>query len=68
MQRALNAPENGLGAGPEMERYKIRGDVFTYARVGEASNRLKSNKRNKYLTTIGDHDFFSRTAEKGGRI
>ena len=51
-----------------MEQYKLRDDVFTYGRVGEASDRLKSNKRNEYLTTIGEHDFYSRTPEKGGGI
>jgi len=67
-QRALDAADNALETEPDMERYKLRDDVFTYARVGEASNRLKSNKRNEYFTTIGDHDFYSRTPEKGGRI
>jgi len=67
-QRALDAADNALETEPDMEQYKLRDDVFTYARVGEASNRLKSNKRNEYFTTIGDHDFYSRTPEKGGRI
>jgi len=67
-QRALDAADNALETEPDMERYKLRDDVFTYARVGKASDRLQSNKRNEYFTTIGDHDFYSRTPEKGGRI
>lgn len=67
-QRALDAADNALETEPDMERYKLRDDVFTYARVGEASDRLRSNKRNEYFTTIGQHDFYSRTPEKGGRI
>ena len=67
-QRALDAADNALETEPDMERYKLRDDVFTYARVGKASERLRSNKRNEYFTTIGDHDFYSRTPEKGGRI
>jgi hypothetical protein len=67
-QRALDAADNALETEPDMERYKLRDDVFTYARVGQASDRLQSNKRNEYFTTIGDHDFYSRTPEKGGRI
>ena len=67
-QKALDAADNALDTEPDMEQYKLRDDVFTYGRVGEASARLKSNKRNEYLTTIGEHDFYSRTPEKGGRI
>ena len=67
-QRALDAADNALETEPDMEQYKLRDDVFTYARVGKASDRLKSNKRNEYFITIGDHDFYSRTPEKGGRI
>lgn len=67
-QKALDAADNALETEPDMEQYKLRDDVFTYGRVGEASDRLKSNKRNEYLTTIGEHDFYSRTPEKGGRI
>ncbi len=67
-QRALDAADNALETEPDMEQYKLRDDVFTYARVGKASERLRSNKRNEYFTTIGDHDFYSRTPEKAGRI
>ena len=67
-QRALDAADNALETEPDMEQYKLRDDVFTYARVGKASERLRSNKRNEYFSTIGDHDFYSRTPEKGGRI
>ena len=67
-QKALDAADNALDTEPDMEQYKLRDDVFTYGRVGEASDRLKSNKRNEYLTTIGEHDFYSRTPEKGGGI
>ena len=67
-QKALDAADNALETEPDMEQYKLRDDVFTYGRVGEASDRLKSNKRNEYLTTIGEHDFYSRTPEKGGGI
>jgi len=67
-QKAIDAADNALETEPDMEQYKLRDDVFTYARVGKASNRLKSNKRNEYFSTIGDHDFYNRTPEKGGRI
>jgi len=67
-QKAIDAADNALETEPDMEQYKLRDDVFTYARIGKASNRLKSNKRNEYFSTIGDHDFYSRTPEKGGRI
>ena len=67
-QKAIDAADNALETEPDMEQYKLRDDVFTYARVGKASDRLKSNKRNEYFSTIGDHDFYNRTPEKGGRI
>tara|TARA_R100000951_G_scaffold68827_1_gene57961 strand:- start:915 stop:3431 length:2517 start_codon:yes stop_codon:yes gene_type:complete len=67
-QKAIDAADNALETEPDMEQYKLRDDVFTYARIGKASDRLKSNKRNEYFSTIGDHDFYSRTPEKGGRI
>ena len=67
-QKALDAADMALETEPDFEQYKLRDDVFTYAKVGEASNRLKANKRNEYFTTIGQHDFYSRTPEKGGRI
>jgi len=67
-QKALDAADMALETEPDMEQYKLRDDVFTYAKIGKASNRLKSNKRNEYFTTIGQHDFYSRTPEKGGRI
>ena len=67
-QKALDAADMAMETEPDMEQYKLRDDVFTYAKVGEASDRLKSNKRNEYFTTIGQHDFYSRTPEKGGRI
>jgi hypothetical protein len=67
-QKALDAADMALETEPDFEQYKLRDDVFTYAKVGEASNRLRANKRNEYFTTIGQHDFYSRTPEKGGRI
>ena len=67
-QKALDAADMALDRSPDRERFRLRDDVFTYAKVGEASDRLKSNKRNEYFTTIGQHDFYSRTPEKGGRI
>ena len=67
-QKALDAADMALETEPDMEQYKLRDDVFTYAKIGKASDRLKSNKRNEYFTTIGQHDFYSRTPEKGGRI
>ena len=67
-QKALDAADMALDRSPDRERFRLRDDVFTYAKVGEASDRLRSNKRNEYFTTIGQHDFYSRTPEKGGRI
>tara|TARA_R100000951_G_scaffold66901_1_gene56475 strand:+ start:4442 stop:8080 length:3639 start_codon:yes stop_codon:yes gene_type:complete len=67
-QKALTAADMAMDRSPDRERFRLRDDIFTYAKVGEASDRLKANKRNEYFTTIGQHDFYSRTPEKGGRI
>jgi len=67
-QKALTAADMAMDKSPDRERFRLRDDIFTYAKVGEASDRLKANKRNEYFTTIGQHDFYSRTPEKGGRI
>jgi len=67
-QKALTAADMAMDRSPDRERFRLRDDIFTYAKVGEASDRLEANKRNEYFTTIGQHDFYSRTPEKGGRI
>ena len=67
-QKALTAADMAMDRSPDRERFRLRDDIFTYAKVGKASDRLKANKRNEYFTTIGQHDFYSRTPEKGGRI
>ena len=67
-QKALTAADMAMDRSPDREKFRLRDDIFTYAKIGEASDRLKSNKRNEYFTTVGQHDFYSRTPEKGGRI
>ena len=68
--KAMDAAENVLtkgGGEPDYQRH-LREDVFTYGRVGAAANRLRENLRNEEFTTIGNHTFFSRVPEKGGRL
>ena len=68
--KAMAAAENVLTAGggePDYQRH-LRSDVFTYGRIGEAADRLADNLRNEYFADIGNHTFFSRVPEKGGRL
>jgi len=67
-QKALDAADMALDMSPDREKFKLRDDVFTYGKRGYASDKLNANLRNEYFTTIGDHDFYSRTPEKGGFI
>ena len=68
--KAMAAAENVLtmgGGEPDYQRH-LRDDVFTYGRVGKAADRLANNLRNEEYITLGNHTFFSRVPEKGGRL
>ena len=68
--KAMSAAENVLtkgGGEPDYQRH-LREDVFTYGKKGEAADKLAYNLRNEHYADIGDHVFFSRVPEKGGRL
>ena len=68
--KAMAAAENVLtmgGGEPDYQRH-LRDDVFTYGRVGKAADKLANNLRNEEYITLGNHTFFSRVPEKGGRL